>query len=276
MSLFDQLSQRLSSSISSIGSTIASRAAGSAIVGAAVGKLAPGAAGVVRAIERGDANALLGAGVNAIRNKLGIKSPLSNPTAAHLYFQASPNPLLGGLTPQEAARIAAEVRAGNHARKNLWFIEIRDPNPPKGYEDISKTFNLFATDVNLGPWTISSEAKQIGTAVMDMVTGTERTEMRITTFDDAAGTIRGWFDGKAKQVARSDGTVGLPADYLIGIRLIESAVNDATMQAFGGYETEFAMRVTSLETELSRGEEGLQQLQLVFTEFDTFMFQGRP
>ena len=274
MSLFDQLSQKLASSVSNIGAAITSRAAGNAVIGAAVGKLAPGAAGVVRAIQQGDANALLGAGVNAVRQKLGIKSPLSNPTAAHLYFEASPNPLLGGLTPQEAARIAAEVRSGNHARKNLWFLEIRDPNPPKGSGDISKTFNLFATDVNFGPWSISSEAKPIGMAVMDMVTGSERTEMRITTFDDTAGTIRAWFDGKAKQIAHPDGTVGLPADYLIGIRLIESAVNDETMRRFGGYETEFTMRATSLETELSRSEEGLQQLQLVFTEFDTFMFQG--
>lgn len=274
MSLFDTISQSLSKRATTIGNGLSGSAAGGALLNKAVGKFAPRAYNTARALQRGDFAGAALSGLNAIRDKLGIASPLWNPHIADLYFQATRNPLLGGITPEEAARIAAEVQGTQYSKKNLFFIEIRDWNPPAGSNDISHAFNLFATDAAFGPWTISSEAKPIGMGVMDTVTGTERTDLRITTYDDTNGTIKAWFDAKCSRIAHPDGTIGVPADYLVGINIIQSAINDEAMAAFGGYKSEFIMRPASLDIELSRSEDGLQQIQLSFNQFDTFMFQG--
>lgn len=248
---------------------------GSALAGAAInkaiGKFAPAAYNTVRSLQNGDLFGAAVNGIDALRMKAGIKSPLWNPLIADLLYNGRANPLLGGITPAEAARITNEIIATPYAKKNLWYIEIEDWNPPG--DDISAVFNLFATDLSFTPNTITSDAKPIGMGNMDNVTGTERVDVRLTTLDDAQGSIRQWFDAKCAQVARIDGTVGLPVDYLVTIRIIQSAVNYEAMAQFGGFKQSFVMRPGSIEIELSRGEDAMQQLQLTFNQFDTFVFE---
>jgi hypothetical protein len=153
-------------------------------------------------------------------------------------------------------------------------VKIGEFEPESGHEDISHAFNLFATDLSYSPPSVASEGKNIGMAVVDMVSGTERAELRITTFDDARGTIRGWFNAKLARVAHADGTLGLPIEYLVKIDILQSATDEIGGALFGGFKDSYLVRPTSIEYELSRSEDGLQQLQMTFSQFDTFMFKG--
>lgn len=257
MSLFDSIAGRVKSNVSSRVPSLAS--IGQSLGGALIGKFAPkGMAGALSRAMRGDI-------VGAVAD--GVTGFVSGKIAKAL----GKNPLLGGITLEEASRISDEIQATNYARKNLWLLQVVDWNPPSGYEDITHKFNLFASDVSYTGWNIGSEAQAIGMTVIDKVNGSERVEMRITTCDDTKGTIKGWFDAKCAMVAHQDGTVGLPAEYLVSITIIHSATDEIGGALFGQYKEKFAMRPSSIEIELSRSENGLQQLQMVFTQFDTFM-----
>lgn len=257
MSLFDSIASRVTANVSS--RVPALGAIGKSLGNALIGKIAPkGMAGALSRAMRGD---IAGA----------VADGLTGLVTGKIAGALGKNPLLGGITLSEARRIAAEVQSTKYSKKNLWFLEIEDWNPPSGSEDISHAFNLFATDVSYGPWTITSEAKSIGMAQFDTPTGSERVEMRITTYDDTQGTIRKWFDAKCSKIEHQDGTIGLPVEYLLTIHVTQSAIDEIGGALFGSYKESFVMRPTSLEIELSRGEDGLQQLQLVLTQFDTFM-----
>lgn len=242
----------------------------------AVGTLAPAAAGPLSKALRGD---FIGAGLSAFEETgIGkkINGVLTSGLATDLLYEATALPLLGGITPFEARQILQEIQSTNYARKNLFFLEILDYFPADGGASgqSSGLFNLFATSVSFGPCTAAGEAVNIGSAQMDTVHSSERTEMRITTLDDAYGSVQRWFETRFSELARSDGSFGVPADFLVQIRLLQAAVNDNVMQRFGGLERKWVMRPGSLEIELDRADQQLQQVQLSFVQFDTFMFNS--
>ena len=179
-------------------------------------------------------------------------------------------PLLGGMSLRDAKQLQQEAANTRFARKNVFSVVLEDPNPPPNSDDAAYLFGFFATDVSFGPNTITGEAKQTGMAVIDSVSGTERTELKITTYDDTTGTIKRWFDGKCAQIAHSDGTVGLPIDYLIRLSIVQGALDDISAALFGAMTTEYVVRPVSCELEYARSEGDLQQVQLTFTQFDTF------
>ncbi|ABO60616.1 hypothetical protein LA345_39015 (plasmid) [Burkholderia vietnamiensis] len=278
MSIFDEVTQRVSSQIASrvgrLVSGFSAVGAGRALLQTAVGKIAPKASGPLNKALNGD---YLGAGLDALRQtKIGqkIEQTLNGKLISDLLFKSNRNQLLGGITPYEAQQICAEVQATQYAKKNLFFVEILDFYPDQGgtQGQSSGLFNLFATNISIGPLTISGEGRAIGAGVMDVIHGSERTEMRITTLDDSYGSIKRWFQTRCDLLAHSDGTFGVPADYLVQVRILHAAINDDVMQRYGGYEEKYIMRCGSLETELNRAEDGMQEIQMSFVQFDSFMF----
>lgn len=276
MSLFDTIASRVTAGLSNslpsvsaidtstlgtLASGIGKSAIGTSIAGNLIGKYAPkGLQGTLTRALRGDvAGALTDGVLGFLKGK-----------AAHALGK---NPLLGGITLEEAARLATEVNSTNFARKNLFYLELGDWKPIDGFEDISHVFNLFATNISYTPHAISSEGKSIGMGVMDTVTGAERVDLKITTYDDAKGTIKQWFNGKCRQVAHADGTLGLPIEYLVTIKIIQSATDEIGAALFGGHKSSFIMRPASIEIDLSRSDKELQTLSLSFVEFDTFMYK---
>ncbi|KVN83503.1 hypothetical protein [Burkholderia ubonensis] len=248
--------------------------AASGLLKTAVGKFAPSMSGALSKALSGD---YLGAGLNALGHTgigKSINDALTGRTATSLLYESMDLPLLGGITPFEARQILQDIQSTNYARKNLFFLEILDFFPGDGgaQGQSSGLFNLFATNVSFGPCTASGEAVNIGSAQMDNVHGSERVEMRITTLDDAYGSIQRWFETRFDGLAHNDGTFGVPADYLVQVRLLQAAVNDRVMQRFGGLERKWVMRPSQLELELDRADQQLQQVQLSFTQFDTFMY----
>jgi len=260
MSLFDQIANKVSAGMASRVPSMGSIAGG--IGGALVGKFVP--------------KSLQGSVNRALRGDIGgaIADGLGNALTGAAAKKLGKLRLLGGISLSEAERIAAEVQSTNYAKKNLWYLQIGEWEKEDGYEDISHAFNLFATDVTYTPRSITSEGKAIGMGVMDAISGSERAELRITTYDDARGTVRGWFNSKLAKVAHDDGTLGLPMEYLIKIRVGQSATDELGGTLFGSYQETYLLRPTSIDYELSRTEDGLQQIQMTFSQFDTYMYKG--
>jgi hypothetical protein len=183
--------------------------------------------------------------------------------------------LLGGLTPKMAWQMQKQIADAKLTRKNRFFIRITDSKPPVlpgKLKDVPPltTLNMLAVDVSYGPWSLQSDKVSIGASVVDRVTGIDATEMQITTMDDAAGTLKRWFDGKCSQVANSDGTFGLPADYCVTIEVVHGVASPEVDKSELYYRQKFKMRPHSVNHELSRRDATISEMTLNFQQFDTF------
>lgn len=185
--------------------------------------------------------------------------------ASQTKFWGGPTPLFGGISPTEAKRIYDEMRGQRLSKKNLWLIEVS--SHLQG--DASQRFNLFATEVEYEPFVLAGEKRRVGGAVVDAVQGAEPVELRLTTMDDQTGSLKKWFAAHHGAAASRDGTVGVPDTYAITIKVVHSFITRDSNR--GGYEDIGLFRPVNLSVSLSRREDGLQEVQMTFSQLDTFM-----
>lgn len=170
--------------------------------------------------------------------------------------------LSGGITLDEARRIFEETANADFAKKNLWFLSVTNIGGGS-----APYLNLFATEVSYAPYTVTGEAMRVGSGQFDKVDGTERVSMRLTTYDDSSGTIKLWFEDLQARIAHKDGTFGLPSEYLVRFTITHASIIEGEG---GAYTRSMVMRPESLECDLSRREDALEELQMTFVQFDTF------
>lgn len=175
--------------------------------------------------------------------------------------------LVGGITLEDARAIFEQTRNIEYARKNLFHLQIEDLIPGK---ETPSNINMFATDVGYAPWTITGDAVRIGTGYMDTVQAAERVEMRVTTMDDAAGTLKRWFEERSQLIGHADGTVGLPIDYLMRITVTHAVIGEEAIGAQFAKKDVFIMRAGNIEYDKSRRAQEMEELQMNFVQFDTF------
>lgn len=184
------------------------------------------------------------------------------------YFWTTKNPLMGGITPREAKKLYEQAISESRSRKNLWLLEVSS-NLNNGQQNIPDLFNLFATDVSYSPFILSGDSVKIGGANYDSVKGHEPSELTITTYDDENGSLKKWFGAHHNAATSRDGTVSEPGTYAITVKIIHNAITRETAE--GRYESIGLFRPTSMEVQLSRSDDGLEELQMTFTQIDTFM-----
>lgn len=189
----------------------------------------------------------------------------SSGAAAQARFWGTPTPLMGGVSPKEALQIHEALRNLGVAKKNHWMLEVSS----WAQGDVSSTFNMLAVETDFAPMTITADKKKIGAATLDLVQSSEPVELRITTMDTQDGFIKRWFDKQYAIIAPIDGTVGVPADYAIKIKVVHSFITRGSDH--GGYAVLGLYRPGNLEISLSRREDNLQEVQLTFSQLDTFM-----
>lgn len=177
-------------------------------------------------------------------------------------FWRNNNPLYGGISPADAKRIHSQVISTGRAKKNLFLVRVS--SPLQG--DFSQQFNLFCVDVDHTPFNISGDKVKVGAAYIDAPSGSESDELRVTTLDDKQGTIKRWFEAHGAAVAARDGTVGLPAQYGITFTLEHAFVGES-----GGFTGKGLYRPVTYDVSLSRRDDALEEIQMTFTQIDTFM-----
>lgn len=141
---------------------------------------------------------------------------------------------------------------------------------PNGVGTIAvASFDMLAMDVSYGA-SIVSDHVQIGSGFIDRVTGRSPSEMSITTMDDEAGSIKRWYNGKIEQIAHHDGTFGLPAEYLVDIQVVHAIPSELVPGYKFAYSKTVRLRPQSIQLELSRRDQAVEELQLQFSQFDSF------
>ncbi|SEN69598.1 hypothetical protein, partial [Nitrosomonas marina] len=215
--------------------------------------------GVLGDILQGDINS---AGLRVLDSGLlNDILPGMSAVASQTAYWGRPTPVFGGITPTEAQQIYETMRWAKLSKKNLYLIEVSSELMG---DWVSPWFNMFATDMDYAPYTISGEKKRIGGAIVDSVQGNEPVELRVTTMDDKFGTLRKWYIAHHYFTAASDGTVGLPAMYAIKFRIVHSFItNNSTPR--GAYEDIGWFRPSNIEYSLSRREDAMQEIQMTFS-----------
>lgn len=239
---------------------------------------------------------------NLYQNVTGLigaaKSFLDDPA------QVVPNPLLGGYSRKEVQKLTNKAIRTAYAKNNLFLVRLIDPNYPTrsgkvmafpddfdASQEPDRVWDLFAMGVSYNPIAITGDAVKLGLLHSDSIQQSERVEIRMTFFDNAKGTIKRYLLAKKKQMINADGTGNVPDSYVLGLTIIHldqtaGAVNigfaekqkrvgiyDEQAQIRDSYtKHEYVVRVSSLDIDLNKREESLQELQVTFTEVDPFMF----
>lgn len=226
-----------------------------------------------RAFEAVNSDTVLGRAAGQFAEGLGIRRPSRNPAlpVPGARAQWTPAPVFGGLSSADFYDLWRSSAMIAHAYKNLFYVAIEERRPSIGSPGgVPSTLNLLAVDVSFAPYTAPGDQVNIGSANIDNLSQAERVEMRITTFDDDRGSIKRWVHGKFDQVTHRDGTFGLPDDYLVTIRVTHMAPTNAGSDD-ARFRQVFLMRPANIEHEMSRRDPALEELQLSFVQFDTFV-----
>lgn len=177
-------------------------------------------------------------------------------------FMGSANRAFADISPTEAIAIHDEIISIRRSKKNLYMISATS----EVGGDFSETFNLFCADAEVSLVNIAGDKKRVGGASVDCPSSSEAVELRFTTLDDQYGTIKRWFEEHASAVASRDGTFGVPASYAITFKVLHAYITEG-----GGFQSAGLYRPVSCEVGLSRREDGFEELQMSFTQLDTFM-----
>jgi hypothetical protein len=253
-------------------------------------------------------------GNSAVKTGLGVFNQVSNiysnlkglVGAAKSFlndpYQVVPNPLLGGYSRQETQKLARLALSKAYAKNNLFLVRFFDKNwpnrRPKGsvsnFEDgLEKDHNtnidLLAMNVSFNPIAITGDAVKLGLLQGDSIQQSERVEIRMTFFDVQDGSIKRFLAAKKAQMINKDGTANPPDSYTfevliihlnqtagttkVGGKLIGVFDEDTLIkQSYSKYR--YLVRVSSLDIDLNKREDSLQELQVTFTEVDSFMTVG--
>lgn len=215
---------------------------------------------LARQLLNGNIGGAVDSALDALFQKMGISGTLLPNSVA-----PGASPLFGGITAQMARDIFEQSRSTEFAKKNLWCLRVRNI---QGGEALD--INMFATDVSYSSFSVQGDSVHVGSGSFDSVTNSERREMRVSTLDDTYGSVKRWFRERHDRMCNRDGTFGLPIDYVFRVDVLHAFINEEVPGAVQGYVDTYIMRPGSMDTELSRRDDGMQDLQLTFVQWDTF------
>ena len=132
------------------------------------------------------------------------------------------------------------------------------------------TLDLLAMDVSYND-ALLGDHTQLGASFVDRANGRQPIEMNLTTMDDERGSLKLWFDAKMEQVAKRDGTFGLPVQYAVEIEVVHAIPSDQVENSHLAYRRMHLMRATSVQHDLSRRDQAVAEVQMTFAQVDPFM-----
>ncbi|MCB1949845.1 hypothetical protein [Nitrosomonas sp.] len=221
--------------------------------------------GVVGDILQGDIN---NAGLRILDSGLFNDSlPGMSAIASQTRYWGRPTPVFGGITPTEARKIYESMKRERLSKKNLYLIEVSSELMG---DTLSPWFNMFATDLDYAPYTVSGEKRRIGGAIVDSVQGNEPVELRVTTMDNHYGVLKRWYIAHHNFTASNDGTIGLPYLYAIKFKIVHSFITEESTLQDAYYDIGW-FRPSNIEYSLSRREDAMQEIQMTFSQIDTFV-----
>lgn len=291
MGVFDAAKAKVQSATGQVGN--ANSALGNA-EGGALGAIGSGVGKVLN-------NDYVKTGVGAFNQATGLMDNVKGLIGAAKSFladpyQVVPNPLLGGYSRKETQKMAQLAMSKAYAKNNLFLVRLIDPNfPTRSKElksfpsdfeaDAQSKFDLLAMSVSYNPVAITGDAVKLGMLQGDSIQQSERVEIRMTFLDFSNGTIKRYLIAKKNRMVNKDGTANTPSSYLILLTIHHldqtigtTKIGKKTIGFFdeekllkGSQEQSYLVRVSSLDIDLNKREDSLQELQVTFTQIDQFM-----
>ncbi len=195
-------------------------------------------------------------------------APGGRSSVSRSAFSNAKLPCFGGISADNARELVNRLQRENYAKKNLWLLEITSALAG-GAIDMPERFNLFATDLEYSACILQGEPVQVGGAQVSTVTGSDPVELRITTYDDSAGSLKKWFAAHHALASAQDGTISEPAKYAIRIAVVHAYIDRSN--AGNAFAVDGLFRPGSLDLSLSRREDALEEISMTFNQLDTFM-----
>lgn len=179
----------------------------------------------------------------------------------------TPLALCGGLTLTEYREMFRQAQQV-YAKKQFYAIKIveNDSPPSLGLKTSDDIFNYLAIDVSYSD-TVIGQQKNIASFQSDQVTGLERRQIRITFLDRHDGIIERFFKYKIDSMFNKDGTINPPSFYSFGLGIHKIDIETGKPYSAEG----MAVRVESIDYDLSRRDGGLTELPVTFVELDKFI-----
>ena len=252
-------------------------------------------------------NDYVSTGINAFNQVTGLyqnikgligsaKSFLADP------YQVVPNPLLGGYSRKETQKLAQIALSNAYSKNNLFLVRFYDKNwpnrRPKGSvanfengleQKLDTAIDLLAMGVSFNPIAITGDAIKLGMLQGDSIQQSERVEVRMTFFDHSDGFIKRYLSAKKNQMINKDGTANAPDSYTFDVLIIHLNQTIGTTKigkkTIGLFDEDtlinksyskyrYKVRVSTLDIDLNKREDSLQELQVTLTEVDPFMSVG--
>lgn len=173
--------------------------------------------------------------------------------------------LFGGLSESNWRGMIEDFISIDRSKANLFHF-----NATNLQTGTAPAMNMFVIGFQASPMTVRGESVPIGASFYDKVEGMDAAQLRVTTMDDAGGSVKTWFKNLHAAMAPGDGTVGMPLSYLVRITITHAFPSQKSDGAAGAYVESYVMRPGSIEYEGDRRNDGLQELQLSFVQFDGF------
>jgi len=217
-------------------------------------------------------------------------------------YQVVPNPLLGGYSRKETQKLAQIALSKAYAKNNLFLVRFYDKNwpnrKPKGSisnfengleQGLDTVIDLLAMGVSFNPIAITGDAIKLGMLQGDSIQQSERVEIRMTFFDHTNGVIKRYLSAKKNQMINKDGTANAPDSYTFDVLIIHLDQTVGTTKVgkklIGVFDEDtlinksyskykYKVRVSTLDIDLNKREDSLQELQVTLTEVDPFMSVG--
>lgn len=182
-----------------------------------------------------------------------------------------PSGALAGLIESRIGPAVGAVAAGLTSAASAVGMPVTVTGADNMVGDIAPpTLDLLAMDVSYSE-AVLGDHTQLAATFIDRVNGRQPVEMTITTMDDERGSLKRWFEAKLAQVARRDGTSGVPAEYTFQVEVVHAIPSDQVNDWHLAYSSKHGMRVTSMQHDLSRRDQAVAEVQMVFAQVDPFM-----
>lgn len=95
-----------------------------------------------------------------------------------------------------------------------WRVEFEGGNAPQD-------FDIYVKDIDYGEGSIDVDTFQVGCGSIAQPTFSSASEITMTVRDDQNNTMSDWFDERLAKVKNKDGTINIPVDYVIQLKIFD-------------------------------------------------------
>lgn len=118
----------------------------------------------------------------------------------------------GGGDPMLAAMKRLSKQLVHTEFKEPWQFRVEIEGAPDDWD-------LYCKEVTHTPIELETNSKRVGAHYLNYLNGSQTLPMSFTMRDNENGDIHAWFEEWVGQVVHSDGTWGVPIDYLRTVKL---------------------------------------------------------